>query len=76
MNHCIGRRLSTYFGMNRKTKGCEILQPDGWGGRRPAYVLTLAVPEGMSFEASALEEYLIDRLSPPCNTRGVRRSSL
>jgi hypothetical protein len=62
VNHCIGKRLSSYFATDRKTEGCEILQPDG-SEKRPRYVAALAVPRGMSFEAAAIEEYLVIRSS-------------
>lgn len=80
MRHCIGKRLSSYFGTNRASGDCEILDPNSWDQelrdeRMPAFVVALAVPEGMSFEAAAIEEYMIRELIPPANTRGVAKSS-
>jgi hypothetical protein len=69
MSHCIGKRLSNYFGTERGTKGCLVVH-GGWG-ERPTYVATMAVPEDMSFEAAAIEEFLIRFLNPPTNTMGV-----
>jgi len=59
MGASMGGRLGTYFAGKNE---CRLLSTD-WT-ERPTYVATIAVPEGMSFEAPALEEYLIRRLSP------------
>jgi len=72
MNHCIGGRLSIYFGSDRATKRCRIVNEEGWS-ERPMYVATVAVPQNMKFEAPALEEYLIATLDTANNVRGAKR---
>jgi hypothetical protein len=53
----LGYRLSSYF---RKVEGkCAIAFGHTWSSQ-PTHVITYAVPENMFFEASALEEFLID----------------
>lgn len=66
MGASIGGRLGTHFA---GTKECRLLSTD-WT-ERPTYVATIAVPEGMSFEASALEECLIKSLRPSDNKLGA-----
>lgn len=68
MNNSIGSRLSSYFGFETD-KSCLIKQPTGWS-QSPRFVQAIAVPEGMRYEAPALEEYLIMKLTPPDNTKG------
>jgi hypothetical protein len=68
MNNCIGGRLSNYFGTDKATKRCRVEHE--WR-ERPMYVATVAVPQGMKFEAPALEEYLIAALNPCDNVRGI-----
>jgi hypothetical protein len=70
MNHCIGGRLSNYFGTDKATNRCRVEHE--WC-ERPMYVATAAVPQGMKFEAPALEEYLIATLNPCDNVRGVNQ---
>lgn len=62
----IGGRLGTYFAGKNE---CRLLSTD-WT-ERPTYIATIAVPQGMSFEAAALEEYLIRCLNPCDNGVGV-----
>jgi hypothetical protein len=64
----IGARLSGWFGYD-ENKCCRVRHP-GWS-RPPRFVLTVAVPEEMRFEAPALEAYLIRALTPPDNTAGL-----
>jgi len=68
MGATIGGRLGTYFAGKKE---CRLLSTD-WT-ERPTYVATIAVAEGMSFEAPALEEYLIQRLAPCDNKLGTTR---
>ena len=68
MGHPVGARLSSYFQYARPAKSCTVVHA-GWS-EQPRFVAALAVPEGMSFEAPALEEFLIERLSPPDNVNG------
>ncbi len=58
----IGGRLGTLFAGKNE---CRLLSAD-WT-ERPTYVATVAVPDGMGFEAAALEEYLIQHLNPRDN---------
>ena len=66
MGTTIGGRLGTYFA--GKTE-CRLLSTD-WT-ERPTYLATIAVPPGLSFEAPALEEYLIRSLNPCDNNLGA-----
>ena len=63
----LGTRLSNYF---RYGEDRQCVPKDDWADRPPCFLLTVAVAE--KFEASSLEEYLIDRLDPPTNVRGRR----
>ena len=54
----VGARLSYHF-TSDSDGGCYI-NHDGWSSK-PRYVVTVAVPRGMAFEAPALEEYLITK---------------
>ena len=70
-HNVIGRRLDTYFAYDRQDetrKGCRVLDA-GW---EPRFIVTVAVPHDMPFEASALEEFLIHRLEPATNQVGKR----
>jgi excinuclease UvrABC nuclease subunit len=67
MGSCIGARLSSHF-LGTGPKGCRVVNP--YWSEEPRFVASLAVPEGMAYEAPALEEYLIAQLSPPDNTYG------
>ena len=67
----LGPRLANYFQYDfpgGKGNQCKIVH-NGWT-EVPKYVVTVAVPEGSRFEASALEEYLIGELAPCDNTLG------
>ena len=72
MRHQIGARLSTYFRYAQPDRSCKVVHA-GWS-EQPRFIATLAVPAGMAFEAPALEEFLIERLSPPDNMNGYVRS--
>jgi hypothetical protein len=67
MNDCIGVRLSEHLPCDKITKKCNV---DGWSHEKPMYVATVAVPTDIKFEAAALEEYLIGKLSPSYNVQG------
>lgn len=73
MQHCIGARLTAYFGTDKATNGCRIVDDNRWS-ERPMYVATLGASQDMKFEVAALEEYLIATLSPADNRQGVKRS--
>ncbi|MGO9084187.1 MAG: hypothetical protein ACLQBK_03100 [Candidatus Sulfotelmatobacter sp.] len=62
----VGRRLFDYFGC-----GAEPDVSMKWT-EKPMFVVTVAVPQTMEWEAAGLEELLIDHLHPPDNTR-IRR---
>lgn len=65
----LGYRLSSYF---KQVDGkCEVASGHTWSSQ-PTHVVTWAVPENMFFEASALEEFLIDhfKYELPDNTVG------
>lgn len=65
-------RVSSYFRYSRDgTRRCELK----WEWRHtPCYIAIIAVDKDKFFEASALEEYLIDRMQPLENQRGIRES--
>jgi len=67
----IGARLENYF--KRAPDGsCHVVhdRPGGWR-TRPEYLMVVAVPEALPFEAAALEGFLIRELRPRDNTIGV-----
>ena len=68
MGSCIGKRLWTYFHFALEQE-C-ILKHSTWT-QPPRFLMIVAVPEDMPFEAPALEEFLIGRLLPPDNSAGV-----
>ena len=61
--HVIGARLFDYFGYTPDKRGCRIKDTSGKSEAR--YLAT--VPVERTFEAGALEEYLIGRLNPEKN---------
>ena len=71
MNNNIGSRLGSYFSYKSDKVTCKVNH--SWSSS-PNYVVTIAVPDGMSFEAPALEEYLITEFSNslPDNTIGTK----
>lgn len=69
MKSSIGYRLSTYFQCDKPTGGCRLLYTVVT--EKPMYVAALAVPADMPFEAAGLEEFLIRRLRPCDNVRGM-----
>jgi hypothetical protein len=68
MRHPVGARLSSWFQYAKPSGGCKVVH-NGWS-EPPRFIAVIAVPEGMAFEAPALEEFLIERLSPPDNVKG------
>lgn len=71
MNNSFDSRLAGYFSYTTDgKKRCQV-KHDTWG-TRPEFLITIPVSSDMAFEAAALEEYLIDRLQPPDNTKGKR----
>jgi hypothetical protein len=66
MNNNLGNRVGAYF-KYADDKTC--LTRHEWSAPLK-YVATIAVPDNATFEAPALEEYLITRLNPPDNTHG------
>lgn len=64
MNQCLGKRLAAHFG-----SGMRCIPKADW--LVPVrFVINIAVPKEMSFEAPALEEFLITRLRPMLNVSG------
>ena len=60
----LGRRLTSYFGWNNgRNSACRVVH-SSWR-TAPTFVATTAVAE--SFEAAALEEFLIARVNPEEN---------
>lgn len=70
MSNTLGNRLGNYFAYS-KDRTCKLLR-DYWN-KRPQYLVTVAVPEGMAFEAPAVEEYLVCTLRPCNNSLGTYR---
>lgn len=62
-----GYRLGSYF-MYDENKNCML--KDSWKGN-PRFVVTIAVPDDSKFECSSLEEFLILKIKPNNNTRGL-----
>jgi len=62
-------RLGSYFKNNAADKSCRIVERSDWRAWSdpPKYVVSIAVPDQLPFEAPALEEYLIAALKPPDN---------
>ena len=73
MNNSLGARLASYFAYDSDGKTCKVKHGDNWS-QKPHFVITVAVPRESSFEAPALEEYLIGQFadSLPDNTIGAR----
>lgn len=64
MNRCLGNRLYEYFGGGSAcTAKADWLEP-------ARFVINIAVPREMPFEAPAIEEFLIKRLKPKRNGTG------
>jgi hypothetical protein len=64
MSRCLGNRLWEYFGC-----GAACAPKAEW--LKPArFVITIAVPKEMPFEAPAIEEFLIRKLKPKSNGTG------
>lgn len=69
MNSSLGARLGAYFRFGDGGR-CELAGGD-WR-RLPRLVVTVGVPDSMTWEAPALEEFLIQELGPPLNVQGRR----
>jgi hypothetical protein len=67
----IGNRLSHWFQYERPGRSCRVVHA-GWR-EQPRFVAALPVSDDMTWEAPALEEFLIQRLSPPDNSNGCFR---
>ncbi|MBA4149329.1 MAG: GIY-YIG nuclease family protein [Verrucomicrobia bacterium] len=64
MNQCFGRRLTAHFGSG------SVCIPKDERLQSARFVVTIAVPESMPFEAPMLEEFLIRKLQPLVNGLG------
>ncbi len=71
MNNTLGSRLGSYFSYADDKKTCKV-KSEYWS-ETPKYIITISVPDNMSFEAPAIEEYLIKSLcaSLPDNKIGT-----
>jgi hypothetical protein len=74
MNNNIGSRLGSYFSYENDKVTCKVNHE--WSSD-PKYIITISVPNEMSFEAPALEEYLITEFahSLPDNTMGTKKQT-
>jgi hypothetical protein len=63
-------RLAAYFRYDDLNR-CRIPDEHGWEVK-PEFVATIGIPVKTAFESSAIEEYLIARLQPSQNTKGIR----
>ena len=70
MGNVLGKRLGAYFQYEPGTPRCRAVHRWDSVGGEPRFVVTVPVRGDMSFEAAALEEFLIGRLDPPGNTLG------
>jgi hypothetical protein len=61
----LGARLGAHF---KKAPDGTAIRPEGWGEAK--YVRTVPVPRRFTFEAPAIEEYLLGKVKTTCNTRG------
>ncbi len=68
MGQSIDRRLYCHFGGNEEQ--CFFCE-DTWK-TEPRFVVIVAMPEQSPFEAPALEEFLISKLSPKMNIYGMQ----
>ena len=60
----LGKRLSAYFGHDDEG-GWKLHKPHEWEPYGfPKYICTIPLPADHSFEAPAIEEYLIAKLNP------------
>lgn len=66
MSSYLGARLGSYFGFTPE-RTCRVNH--NWAVK-PKYLITVAVPNASTWEAPALEEFLIKRLNPPLNRNG------
>lgn len=60
MSNTFGGRFISYFSYAPDKKTCKV-NHSGWT-EMPRYVVTVAVPKEMSFEAPVLEEFMIKEL--------------
>ena len=74
MSNTIGGRLNSYFAYEDDKKTCKV-KSQNWKGE-PCFIATVAVDDSMTFEAPALEEYLIKNFSSSLidNTIGTNRT--
>ncbi len=61
----LGIRLGSYFRHDGQGAG-QFARPSPWKSDTDArFIVAIELPPGHAFEAAAIEEFLIDRLSPP-----------
>jgi hypothetical protein len=71
-NSFLEARLDSCFG-SRTERSCRLI---GEWRIQPRYVLTVAVADDSTWEAAAMEEFLINTLSPALNERGQSSARL
>ena len=72
MNSSVSARLGAYCAYESDRKRCK-LKHDGWRVK-PRYVWIVGIAKSTSFEAAALEEFLIRELNPVDNINGRSES--
>lgn len=73
MNNNLGFRLASHFKYATDRSKWEPVYPEVWKPHGwPKYIFTIPVPKERSFEAPAVEEFLIQYLEPPTNVQGRR----
>jgi len=73
LNHSFGSRFSAYFKSGGKNK-CQM--KGEWKKGNPRFVITIPVNRNMSFEAPALEEYLIMKFQKINTLENVLKSNV
>jgi hypothetical protein len=68
MNSFIAARLGTYFGYTSAPE--RLCRLKGEWRIEPRYLITVGVPDDATWEAPALEEFLIQKLNPTLNRNG------
>ena len=73
MSNTMESRLSAYFSYDSDKKTCKVKKQETWSAK-PRFLITIAVPPDSSFEAPALEEFLIKSFGDelPDNKVGTR----
>ena len=70
-NNTLGSRISSYIRWDKAEDGCEMYH--SWQ-QMPTYLKTIGIAVAQSFEAPAIEEFLIKMLEPIENKVGINRN--